>query len=92
VPSITLDSRERAGRKDDDAKRGAELLRREIDLLRRLVARTEPGNPSRAAALWRLSQAYQELIWALRVELDEISRSRGHACACDSGATAYATR
>ena len=80
-PSITLDARAR-GAHADDAQRGVELLQREIALLKRLVARTPRRDMRRADALLRLSQAYQELIWAQKQELHGLLEEGERDCRC----------
>ena len=82
-PSITLDARAR-GAHADDTRRGAELLQREIALLQRLVARTPKSDMRRADALLRLSQAYQELIWAQKLELQQQLEQSDRDCRCSA--------
>jgi hypothetical protein len=83
TPAIRLDARER-GAHADDARRGAELLQREIALLQRLVARTPKTDMRRADALLRLSQAYQELIWAQKLELQTQLEQGDRDCRCSA--------
>jgi hypothetical protein len=89
-PSIRLDGpgRTRAG----DQQRSDELLQREIALLQRLVARMDAGDPRRADALLRLSQAFQELIWAQKVRLEALRQRAARECECSPSPTAYASR
>jgi hypothetical protein len=80
-PSITLGPTER-GATGGSERRSLQLLDREIGLLRRLVGNMRHTDPRRPAVLLRLSQAYVEKVWVLKVRQHAL-RERSHGtCAC----------
>lgn len=82
-PSVVLSPTER-GATGSSERRSLQLLDREIRLLRRLVGNMKRDDPRRPAVLLRLSQAYVEKVWVLKVREHALREQAYGTCACST--------
>lgn len=87
APSVVLDRSTLLGR-DALEGRSAQLLERELAVLRRLLNNTALRDPRRPDVLLRLAHAYQELMFQQKQRIHRLQEASGRDCRCSATAVA----